>query len=207
VDNACTTWLSLVQNGTWVHLIVSPDHMEWLVQMVPNMQYNSLEALSPPDNDLLILTGTGLWEPLRKGLTFCLTSNNKQIIALAIKLIVNVHSELSKAGYYACIGQLVCSIARAAEQAASMRQCVAIWEPCMPIIKAVAHQLPQTCMYYTEAVLGNIAEAFCSMLRICMETNHASLQKSLTSNNDYECSMRWWHSWLARAKIAKVNDP
>jgi len=207
VDNACTTWLSLVQNGTWVHLIVSPDHMEWLVQMVPNMQYNSLEALSAPDNDLLILTGTGLWEPLRKGLTFCLTSNNKQIIALAIKLIVNVHSELSKAGYYACIGQLVCSIARAAEQAASMRQCVAIWEPCMPIIKAVAHQLPQTCMYYTEAVLGNIAEAFCSMLRICMETNHASLQKSLTSNNDYECSMRWWHSLLARAKIAKVNDP
>ncbi|KAL0046980.1 hypothetical protein WJX82_003486 [Trebouxia sp. C0006] len=36
--------------------------------MVPHMQYDSLEALSAPDNDLLILTGTGLWDPLRKGL-------------------------------------------------------------------------------------------------------------------------------------------
>lgn len=61
-------------------------------------------------------------------------------------------------------------------------------------------------MYYTEEVLGNIAEAICSLLRICIESSHASLQKSLTSNNDNECSMRWWHSWLARAKIAKVND-
>ena len=206
VDNVCTSCLSVVQNVTWV-LSTSPYHLEWRVQMVPNMQYNSLEALSAPDNDLLILTGTGLWDPLRNGLMFCLTSNNKQIIALATKLIANVQMELSKAGYYECIGQLVCSIGHAAEQAASMRQCVAIWEPCMPIIKAVAHQLPQTCMYYTEAVLGNIAEAFCSLLRICMESNHASLRKSLTSNNDNEFYMRWWHSWLARAKIAKVNDP
>ncbi len=206
VDNACTSCLSVVQNGTWMHSITSPYHLEWFVQMVPHMQYDSLEALSAPDNDLLILTGTGLWDPLRKGLMFCLTSNNKQIIALATKLIANVYSELSKAGYYECIGQLVCSIAHAAEQAASMGQCVAIWEPCMPIIKAVAHQLPQTCMHYTEAVLGNIAEAFCSLLRVCMESNHASLQRSLVSNNDNECSMRWWHSWLARAKIAKVND-
>ncbi|KAL0039095.1 hypothetical protein WJX77_007663 [Trebouxia sp. C0004] len=172
--------------------------------MVPYMQYHSLKALSAPDNDLLVLTDTGLWDPLRKGLMFCLNSNDKQIIVLATKLIVNVHSELNKAGYYECIGQLVCSFAHAAEQAASMRQCVAIWEPCMPIVKAVAHQLPQTCMYYTEAVLGNIAEAFCSLLRMCMESNHALLQKSLTSNNDNDCSMRWWHSWLARAKIAKV---
>jgi len=206
VDNACTSCLSVVQNGTWVHLISSPYHLECAVQMVPNMQYDSLKALSVPDNDLLILTGTGLWDPLRKGLMFCLTSNNKQIIALATKLIADVHSELSKAGYYECVDQLVCSIAHAAEQAASMRQCVAIWEPCMPIIKAVAHHLPQTCMYYTEAALGNIAEAFCSLLRVCMESNHASLQKTLVSNNDNECSMRWWHSWLARAKIAKVND-
>lgn len=207
VDNACTSCLPVVQVGTGLHVTASPYHLEWLVQMVPNTQYDSLKALSAPDNDLLKLTGTGLWDPLRKGLMFCLTSNNKQIIALATKLIANVYSELSKADYYECIGQLVCSIAHAAEQAASMRQCVAIWEPCMPIIKAVAHQLPQTCMYYTEAVLENIAEAFCSLLRICMESNHASLQKSLISNNDNECSMRWWHSWLARAKIAKVNDP
>ncbi|DBA69517.1 TPA: hypothetical protein ACH3X2_012720 [Trebouxia sp. C0005] len=172
--------------------------------MIPNMQYDSLEALSAPGNDLLILTGTGLWDPLQKGLMFCLTSNNKQIIALATKLIARVHSELSKAGCYGCIGQLVCSFAHAAEQAPSMRQCVAVWEHCMPVVRAVAHQLPQTCMYYTEEVLGNIAEAICSLLRICIESSHASLQKSLTSNNDNECSMRWWHSWLARAKIAKV---
>ncbi|KAL0029223.1 hypothetical protein WJX79_004037 [Trebouxia sp. C0005] len=36
--------------------------------MIPNMQYDSLEALSAPGNDLLILTGTGLWDPLQKGL-------------------------------------------------------------------------------------------------------------------------------------------
>lgn len=104
-----------------------PYHLEWLVQMIPNMQYDSLEALSAPGNDLLILTGTGLWDPLQKGLMFCLTSNNKQIIALATKLIARVHSELSKAGCYGCIGQLVCSFAHAAEQAPSMRQCVAVW--------------------------------------------------------------------------------
>ncbi len=34
VDNVCTSCLSVVQNGTWVHSITSPYHLKWLVQMV-----------------------------------------------------------------------------------------------------------------------------------------------------------------------------
>lgn len=171
--------------------------------MVPSMQYGSLQALSVSDNDLLLLTGIGLWDPFRQGLSCCLASKNKQVTTGANSLITKLHTELSKVHDYTCIGQLFCLIAQAIEQAASVQQCEAIWVSCLPILTAVANHLPHTCMHSTEAELADTVETCCALLRVCMKSPNYLLQQSLNGDG----SMKWWHSWLARVSIGKVIIP
>ncbi len=175
-----------------------------LLQMVPALQYSSLEALSGPHIDLLTLPST-LWGSLCTGLRACLATNNKQIMALTATLIIRLHAQLSKAGDYTCASQLFCSIAQAAEQAASVRHCEAIWKPCLPVVKSLTDQLPHTCMYHTEGLLEDVAEAFCELLSLCIEGRHPSLQQSFIQTMGIEDVMKWWHSWLARSKLARVS--
>ena len=180
-----------------------PPYM--LLQMVPNLRYSSLQALSAPNVDLLSLTSTRLWDSLCKGFQACLASNNKQSMALTTSLIISLYTELSKVSEHACIGQLFGSIAHAAAQAVSVRHCEAIWLPCLPIVKSLAHQLPQTCIHYSESLLTDVAEAFCELLSVCIEGKCIALQGGFVGNMSLGCPMDWWHSWLARAKLAKVG--
>lgn len=181
-------------------------NMSMLLQVDPNMQQSSLEALAAPHVDLANLPSAAMWDSLCQGLTACLTSSNKQILHLASSLLTTLSVDFSKLGDHAGTAQLFCCIAdAAAAQAASVQASEAIWQACLPVVKRLAVQLPQTCAYHSDAVLSNIVQAVCKLLRLMMEQPHSPLQHSIVVSLGSHVSMAWWHSWLARSKIAKVK--
>ena len=181
------------------------EHVQMPLQIDPNMQQSSLEALAAPHVDLANLPSAAMWDSLCQGFTACLTSSNRKILHLASSLLTTLSMEFSKLGDHACTAQLFCCIADAAAQAASVQSSEAIWQACLPVVKCLAVQLPQTCMYHSETVLFRVVHAFCKLLRLIMEQDRSPLQHSIVVSLGKFDSMAWWHSWLARSKIAKAS--
>ena len=175
------------------------------MQIDPSQQRCSLEALIAPHVDLANLPNAGLWESLCQGLTACLASTDKQISTPATSQTISLFKEFSRLSDHACTAQLFFCIAEAADGAASVHVSEAIWQACLHVLKSLAMHLPQTCMYHSDAVLEKLLHAFCQMVKVCLETADAPLQHSILANLGGSKPMTWWHSWLARSKIAKVN--
>lgn len=166
------------------------------------MQCSSLEALTAPHIDLAALPAAALWDSLCQGLTACLTSNSKQTLLSASSLIINLAKDESKLGDHACIAQLFCCAAAAAEQALSVQASAAIWKACLPLVRSFVVQLPHTCMYHSEPILTRVVEAVCKLLVLSIA--QPPLLGSMAVALGGGAPMDWWHSWLARSRLAKV---
>ena len=176
---------------------------QWVIsQADPTMQFSSLEALTAPHVDLTALPNAALWDSLCQGLTACLGSNSKQTLLSASSVIVRLAQDHSKLGDHACTAQLFCCMAAATEQASSVQASAAIWQACLPLVRSLAVQLPQTCMHHSETLLAKMVEAFCKLLRLCIAKS--PLHSSVVFTIGSEDALDWWHSWLARSRLAKV---
>lgn len=168
------------------------------------MQFSSLEALTAPATDLTALPSAGLWDSLCQGLTACLASNSKPTLLSASSLIITLAHDHSRLGDHACTAQLFCCIAAATEQASSVEASAAIWQACLPLVRSLAVQLPQTCMHHSESLLARMVEAFCKLLALCIAESplHSSVVFAIGGRDPLD----WWHSWLARSRLAKVTS-
>lgn len=173
-----------------------------LLQADPTLQCSSLEALTAPRTDLTALTSAALWDSLCQGLTACLASNSKPTLLSASSLIITLAHDQSRLGDHACTAQLFCCMAAAAEQASSVEASAAIWQACLPLVRSLAVQLPQTCMHHSESLLAKMVEAFCKLLMLCIAEPplHSSVVFAIGGGDPLD----WWHSWLARSRLAKV---
>ena len=171
-------------------------------QADPTMQISSLEALTAPPVDLTALPSVALWDSLCQGLTACLASTSKQTLLSASSVIISLAQDHSKLGDYACTAQLFCCMAAATEQGSSVQASAAIWQACLPLVRSLAVQLPHTCMYYSETLLAKMVEAFCKLLALCIAQSplHSSVVFTIGGGDPLD----WWHSWLARSRLAKV---
>lgn len=166
------------------------------------MQFSSLEALTAPHVDLTALPSAELWDSLCQGLTACLASTSKQTLLSASSLIIQLAQDYSKLRNHTCTAQLFCCMAAATEQASTVQASAAIWQACLPFVRSLAVQLPQTCMHHSEILLTKIVAAFCKQLALCIVQSplHSSVVFAI-GNGD---TLDWWHAWLARFCLAKV---
>ena len=171
-------------------------------QADPTTQLSSLEALTAPHVDLTALPSAALWDSLCQGLTASLASTSKHTLLSASSVIVTLAHDRSKLGDHACTAQLFCCMADATEHASSVQASAAIWQTCLPFVRSLAVQLPQTCMHHSETLLTKLVEAFCKLLALCIAQSplHSSVVFTIGSGEP----MDWWHSWLARSRLAKV---
>lgn len=175
-----------------------------LPQADPSMQFSSLEALTAPPTDLTALPSAALWNSLCRGLTACLASNSKPTLISASSLIISLAHDHTRIGDHACTAQLFCCMSAAAEQASSVEASAAIWQACLPLVRSLAVQLPQTCMHHSDSLLAKMVEAFCKLHVLCIAGSplHSSVVFSIGGGDPLD----WWHSWLARSRLAKVTS-
>ena len=169
------------------------------------MQCSSIEALTAPHVDLANLPNPALWDSLCQGLTACLASCDAQTLLSTSSLIISLNKHLTKLHDYTCTAQLFCCIAAATAKATSVQASGAIWQACLPIVESLAIYLPMICLYISDTCLTNIADSFCQLLQLCMDHSLSALQSYILLEIGSSSPMAWWHSWLARTKIAKVT--
>lgn len=173
-----------------------------LLQTDPHKQCSSLEALTALKVDLTALPCAALWEGLCQGLTACLASSSRQTLLSASSLITTLANDHTRLGDHACTAQLFCCVAAATEQASSVQASAAIWHACLPLARSLAVHIPHTCVYHSETMLANIVKSICKLL--VLSVAQPPLLGSMAITLGGGGPMDWWHSWLARSRLAKV---